>query len=457
MTKIDIKLPHFYFATSLKSIKNMSKDPVITAIDLGTDKCVTLIATVNPQTGVIKVVGVSAVPAKGIRKSMIVDLEQVMETVTQSVDAAERMAGFDVNSAYLAISGSHIKSINSKGVVAVASPDQEITHEDVARVIEAARAVSLPQDRRMIHVIPRFFKVDSQEGIRDPVGMTGVRLESEAHIITGMNTALRNLEKCMNDLGLTVNGFVFSGLAAAEVTLSDTEKELGVVVVDIGAGSTSFCVFVEGALEYSGAIPIGARHVTQDIALGCRISLDAAEKIKIALSSDKYQPLKRKAGESKEDLAKRRRKADKLDLSKLGIEDTTEELSKRTLVEGIIVPRVKEMLKMIAEELDKKDLLSQAPAGVVFCGGGAETISLVDVAKKVFRLPARVGVPTDIQGLVADIKRPSYASSIGLLLYGKRQGVGFSSKRSFNFNFLKALPIKSIVKNVGSMVKKLLP
>ena len=213
----------------------MARKKVITAIDLGTEKCTTTIATVSEDKE-IRVAGVGIVPSSGMRKSSIVDLEQVLNTISESVDKAERMAGIDIRSAHLSVSGSHIKSINSKGVVAVAQPDQEISNFDVSRVIEAARAVSLPNDTKIIHVIPRDFKVDSQDGIKDPVGMTGVRLESEAHIIMGTKTGLRNLEKCVNDLDLSVDAFVFSALAASEVVLSETEKELGVVLVDIGAG-----------------------------------------------------------------------------------------------------------------------------------------------------------------------------------------------------------------------------
>src|SRR5258708_3131035 len=253
----------------------MQRQSPITIIDLGTDKCVTLIATVTPETRDIQVLGVAAVPSRGMRKSQIVDLEDVLETMTESLDSAERMAGCEAKSATLSISGTHISSQNSKGVVAVASPSQEITQEDVARVLEAARAVSLPSAREIIHVVPRDFAVDSQQGIKDPVGMTGIRLESEAHIITGQTTALKNLAKIVQDLGLQLDGFVFSGLASAEVMLSETEKELGVVLVDIGAGSTAVCAYVEGALTYSAVLPVCARHITQHIALGCPIRLDS--------------------------------------------------------------------------------------------------------------------------------------------------------------------------------------
>ncbi len=400
----------------------MAQTSVITAIDVGTDKCVTLIASLVPNTNELRVLGVSAVPSKGMRKSQIIDLEQVLSTITESLDGAERMAGMDIKSAYVSVSGAHIGSLNSKGVVAVAAPDQEIIQEDVNRVIEAARAISLSSDREIIHVIPKNFKVDSQDGIKDPVGMTGVRLESEAHIITGMSTALRNLEKCMHDLGLTVDGFVFAGLAAAEVVLSDTEKELGIAVIDIGAGSTSLCVYVDGSLEFTTCLPVGARHITQDIALGCRVSIDTAEKIKIALSAEVQKPLLPHAGESKAEFNKRRKKADELKLADIEQSESTEVLSKRDILEGIMLPRMQEIFSLVSEKLKAQNLLSSIPAGVVISGGGAETAQIAEVAKRELNLPARIGKPVELQGLITDIHKPSYAASVGLLMHGKKRG-----------------------------------
>jgi cell division protein FtsA len=435
----------------------MSKNRVITAIDLGTDKCVTLIAAVGDDQQ-LRVVGVAAVPARGMKRSVIVDLEQVLNTITESLDAAERMAGFDVKSAYVSVSGTHISSRNSKGVVAVASPDQEITRLDVERVIEAARAISLPADREIMHVIPRDFKVDSQEGIKDPVGMTGVRLESEAHIITGMSTALKNLEKCLNDLALKVDGFVFAGLASAEVVITETEKELGVMVVDIGAGSTALCAYVDGCLEFSGAIPVGARHITQDIALGCRISLDAAEKIKLALHESDLQPVLPMAGESKEELTRRRKRADILDLQKLGISDNLEPLSKRTLVEGIMVPRMKELLDMIELKMSEAELLGKVPAGLVLTGGGALTVKMAEVARKTLNLPVRVGQPTKLEGLVSDIDKPTYATSVGLIMHGMRQGGGTVASSGSPFASIgNWLAPKGILHKLTGILKSVMP
>lgn len=436
----------------------MSKNKVLTAIDIGTDKCVTLIANTDVKDGQLRVVGVSAVPSKGMRKSVIVDLEQVVNTISESLDGAERMAGFDIKSAYVSISGTHISSRNSKGVVAVASPEQEITRIDVERVIEAARAVSLSNDQEIIHVVPRDFKVDSQAGIKDPVGMTGVRLESEAHIITGMTTSLRNIEKCLNDLGLALDGFVFSGLASAEVALTETEKELGVVVVDIGAGSTSICAYVEGSLELSDSIPIGARHITQDIALGCRISLENAEKIKISLSEEKYDQIKALPGESKEDLNKRRKKADQLDLQEIGVFESQEVLSKKTLVEGIMIPRMKEIFSLVAEKLEKNNIIGMVPAGLVICGGGAETVQIAEVAKRTLNLPARIGSPTIVKGLISDISRPSYTSAVGSLVYGQNQGGGDEIKTSFSLTTAFAkINLSGIIDKLKKLIKAILP
>lgn len=435
----------------------MAHTKIITGIDVGTDKCVTLVASVNEDQS-LQVVGVSAVPSRGMRKSQIIDLEKVLETITESLDGAERMAGLEVKTAYISVSGAHIKSQNSTGVVAVAVPNQEITNSDVERVIEAARAISLSSDREIIHVIPKDYKVDSQDGIKDPVGMTGVRLESEAHIITGMSTALRNLEKCIQDLGITVNDFVFSGISAAGVVLSETEKELGVAVVDIGAGSTSICAYVEGSLEYSGSIPIGARHITQDIALGCRVSLDTAEKIKIDLSNKKIKTLTPHAGESKADFSKRKKMQDEIKVSDYDHSDSDEILSHKTITEGIMLPRMQEIFGLVGDVLKEQGLLKDIPAGIVICGGGALTLHIAEVAKRELNLPARIGEPTKLDGLVRDIHSPLYATSIGLLYYGLNHGQPDSvSNFSIGSVFSGFGSVGKLPEKVGSLIKSLLP
>lgn len=433
------------------------QEAVIAAIDLGTDKCVTLIAKMGGTLSGLKVVGVCAVPAKGMKRSQIIDLEQATECISASLDGAERMAGTEIRSVIVSITGSHIHSQNSKGVVAVASPEQEITHSDIARVIEAARAVSLPADREIIHVLPNTFKVDSQEGIKDPVGMTGVRLEAEAHIISAMSTTMKNVQRILENLGLNVNSFVFSGLAASEAALSDTEKELGVCVVDIGAGTTSLCAYADGSLVYSGSIPIGARHVTQDIALGCRVPMDVAEQIKLNLKNEDLRPVKPLASESKQDFNARRKGLDELHLESITGEETTDVLSKRVLIEAIIAPRLTEIFDLVKERLESQKILGDIPAGVVLTGGGAETIGAVAVAKQQLKLPARLGIPLELDGLTIDIHKSAFATSIGLLLYGKAQGKVEKEHVGWSLAVPKLDQLSHLPRRMVSLFKSLIP
>ncbi|MBU0978290.1 MAG: cell division protein FtsA [Patescibacteria group bacterium] len=435
----------------------MSSQRVITAIDIGTDKCVTLIAIQDGETEQLRIAGFAAIPSKGMKKSQIIDLEQVLLTLNESLDAAERMAGLEVKQAYISVTGGHISSQNSRGVVAVASPDQEITAEDVTRVIEAARAISLPSDREVIHVIPKDFSVDSQTGIKDPVGMTGIRLESEAHIITGLSPSLRNTEKCIHDLGIEIEGFVFSGLASSQVVLTETEKELGVVVIDIGAGSTSMSAFVDGSLEFSCSLPLGARHITQDIALGCRVSLDAAERIKTHLSLDKTAQMIPLPGEIKPDFNKRRRQADQLHLSDLNLGDDSEVYSKRSIIDGIMAPRLREIFSLVGEKLETNQLFPLVPAGLVITGGGAKTISICDVAKNTLKLPARIGQPTAIPGLLSDVQDPVFATGVGLLVFASKR-LGGETHNGFSFSALtKNFSLSKLKQQVGKFFKSILP
>ncbi len=436
----------------------MSKEKVITAIDVGSDKVATLIATVGSESQRLRVVGSAATPAKGVLKGAIVDLESILSCVEQSLNSAERMAGFSIHSAYVSITGEHVKSQNSTGVVAVANPDKEIMSSDIERVIEAARAVSLPSDQEILHVVPRYYKVDSQAGIRDPTHMAGVRLEAEAHIISGSSTNILNLKKCLNDLGIEVQGFVFSALAASEVVLSDTEKELGVVACDIGAGTTSYCAYVEGALEFSGSFPIGARHITQDVALGCRIDQDVAEKIKTYLCEEGLTQLKPLSGESKKEFSKRKKEADILDLNLLGITGVSEELSQSFIVKGVMYPRIEEIVYKLGEKLDRAGILNKVPAGIVYSGGGALSIDLIEISERVLGFPAKISKPQRIDGLIAEAQSPVYAVGVGLLSYGKRQGAGESISPSFNLSeIIKNLKLGEFGSKVLSLVKKLLP
>jgi len=265
----------------------MAKTKLIAGIELGSSKVATLISqvTVDPVTfeTSVNIVGAATSPSKGVKKGQIVDIEETVEAAISSVEAAERMAGYNLDTSYIALSGAHVASQNSHGVVAVSDPEGEISIEDVDRVIEAASAVSLPSSREVVHVVPREFIVDGESGVRDAVGMSGVRLEVDTHIIHASSAAVKNLKKAVAEVGIEIEGLIFSGVASAEAVTTSTEKELGCCVIDIGGGVTAIAAYSDGALSYSGVIPIGAKNITNDLAIGLRVSLESAEKIKIFL------------------------------------------------------------------------------------------------------------------------------------------------------------------------------
>lgn len=430
----------------------MPKQNVIAAIDIGTAKICTLIAVVE-EGGSLRVVGASSVQSQGVKRSQIVNLEEASAAIAESVDAAERMAGFSIQRAFVSVGGKHIESQNSKGVVAIADPQGDIVQEDVARVIEAARAISLPSNREILHVVPTSFKVDSQEGIKDPIGMSGVRLEAETHIITGSSTVLKNIRKCVEQLGIEVVEFVFTALASSYAVLSETEQELGVALIDFGAGTTSVSAFVEGSLVYSGVIGVGAMHVTKDIALGSRVSIPSAEKIKIALSYLPPETPTRLPHETREESRKRRKQEDQLDLQQLGLSEDTRYLSRATVVDGIIAPRLREVFELIMSDLEREKLIGDIPAGLVLTGGGADTIGATEVARKVCPFAARIGKPSGIRGLIDEIETPMYACAMGLLLYGRHVGEGAAPAHS-GFRLASMTP-KFSLSNLEELIKKI--
>ncbi|MBI2598846.1 cell division protein FtsA [Candidatus Curtissbacteria bacterium] len=391
----------------------MPKDKIITAVDIGSSKITTVIA-LSPENSLPNIIGVSTVPSRGLKKGQVVDIEEAVLALTQSLEAAERMAGYSVGSAFVTTDGTHIESQNSKGVVAVGSPSGEISQEDVMRVVEAARAISLPSSKEILHVIPRYFVIDSQSGIKDPIGMNGVRLEVETHIITGATTALRNIAKCASLVGVDIEGMVFAGLASAYSVLSDTERELGVVLVDFGGGTTDITIFTDGSPVKSAVLPIGAKNITNDLAIGLRISLDSAEKIKLALS----QAPKVAIEMDEEGNAQDKKESDKLDLAGLSIEEDLRNVSKKTLTDGIIKPRLREILNMVKLEIQKSNYGGLTPSGVVITGGGGQTAGIVDLAKQELGMPVRIGNPRGATGLIDEIASPSFASSLGLIIYG---------------------------------------
>lgn len=422
----------------------MNRSKVIAGIELGSSKVATIIAQVqedeNSFEKKVNVIGASTVASKGIKKGQIVNIEEAVEAAVTSIEGAERMAGHNLSSAYVALGGAHIHSQNSHGVVAVSGPSGEIVDTDIERVIEAASAISLPESREIVHVLPREFVVDGESGVKDPVSMSGVRLEVDTHVVTASNAAVKNLSRTLLETDVKIDDLVFSGLAASYSVLTETEKELGCCLIDIGAGTTSVVAYVDGSLSYSGVIPVGAKNVTNDIAIGLRVSLDTAEKIKLALSQNKKADK-----DSKDDL----------DLTSLGISEVSK-VSKKTLIEGIIRPRLNEIFTMVRLELEKERIINRIPSGAIITGGGSKTIAATDAAKRMLSVPVRIGVPTNVYGLVDDILDPIYSVPLGLLIYGSRQEEQEQSS-GIKFPVKLNIPGKGMLHKLFESIKDLLP
>lgn len=420
------------------------RDQLIAALDIGSSKIASVIGLKSEETQELRIIGFNSTPSRGVKKGLVVDIDQVSSAIEESVEKTERMAGHKMSHVLVSVGGPHITSLNSHGVVAVSNPQAEISQEDVARVVEAASAISLSQTKQIIDVSSRDFIVDGQPGIKNPVGMTGVRLEVDTHIITASLTNLKNIDRCLSDLGLENAGYVFCGLASAESTLTDTEKELGVALVDIGGGKIDICLFVDGSLSYSASIQIGARHITNDIAVGLRVSLDSAEKIKLHL------------GKTQAKFDKLRKKDDILDLKTLGLEEGANDVSLKTLVDGIIAPRLEEMYRMIFEEIEKSGFLESIPSGLVITGGGALTLGMLEAGKRVIGLPIRIGVPEGINGLVDEILNPQYATTIGLLLHEEKNIIEKPQWKDFD-KILKDFSLSGSVTKVKNFFKQFIP
>lgn len=437
----------------------MAKDKVICAIDVGSSKIATLIASIDESVSTgrkINLIGVSSTVSKGVRKNQVVDIDEAVRAITESVEAAERMAGYSISNTFVSLGGPQIESVNQHAVVAVSEPEGEIKMSDIQRVNDAARAIPLPSSREILHVIPRTFTVDGQDGIKDPIGMTGVRLETETHIITGATTSMRNLVKCIQEVGIDVSELVFSGIASSLAILTDTEKELGVVLVDIGGETTDVVIFIDGSVSYSSVIPIGARHITSDMAVGLRISLESAEKIKLSLGKIQKIPVLAddREMEEKSNLKEKKKDEEVLDIKSIGIEEDVQKISRKAVVDGIIRPRLHEIFKFVGKEIKKSGFGTQIPSGLVLCGGGAQTVGILEQAKYVLGFPARVGQIEGLSGLIDEIDSPSFASAAGLILYGATQGRGSELHIPV---FSGSLPFKGIVQKGIALIKSILP
>lgn len=429
----------------------MIEGKIVVGVDIGTSKIVTIITRVDEF---VNVLGVSEIVSTGIKKGQIVNIEEAVVAINSSIEAAERMAGVSVSRVVASIGGGNVESQNSRGVVAVSQPEGEINPTDVARVIDAAKAVSLPSTREIIHVLPRSYTVDGQEGIKDPVGMSGTRLEVETHIITAGSPTIRNLEKAFSQVGVDVEALVFSGYSSSLSVLSETEKELGVVLVDIGAGTTDISIYIDGSVAFSSVLPIGARHITNDLAIGLRISLESAEKVKLFLSKPikKIMKFDEIEGEPKE-----KKPADEVDLASLGLPEQLNKVSQKTLIDGIIRPRLNEIFTMVGLEIKKSGFGGQTPSGLVITGGGARTVGAVDCAKRMLAMPVRIGEPMNIKGIIDEIQDTPFASVVGLAIYGAMIGVESTSNFKMQIPGIPSIRMGKAPKKIIDLIKSFIP
>jgi cell division protein FtsA len=391
----------------------MSHDEcVIAGLDIGTTKVCAVIGRIGAYE-TIDILGVGSSPSNGLRKGVVVNIESTVHSVASAIEKAELMAGIEVKSVFAGIAGGHITGRNSKGVVAVSTRGNEITSMEVERVIDAAKAIALPMEREVIHVLPHEFVVDNQEGIKDPIGMTGVRLEAEVHIVTGAVASAQNIVKSVNRAGYAVNDIVLEPLASALATLKDDEKELGVVLVDIGGGTTDILVYQNGSIRHTGVISMGGNHVTSDISIGLRIPNQRAEEIK------------RRWGLALSDIAD---SEEMIEIPSVGGRKPA--VMPRQVLAEIIEPRMEEILFLVKENLESKEIKDTLSGGVVLTGGASLLEGTATVAERIFEMPVRIGVPFGIGGLVDEVTSPEYSTSVGLVLYGMNmRPEGFNDNR----------------------------
>lgn len=381
----------------------MPDQTVLVAIDIGTTKVCVLIGEVDARTGGVDVIGIGQTPSDGLRKGVVVDIDRTVQSVAAAVDAAERLSGLKVRSAFVGISGSHIGSQNSRGMVAVSSRQHDVTREDTVRAIEAARAVSIPNTREILHVIPRGYVVDGQEGVRDPIGMSAVRLEVETHIVTASSTSVQNLSKCVQRAGVEIDELVLTPLASAEVLLTEEDRELGIALCDIGGDTTDVAIFQDGSISHCATIPMGARSVTSDLGLVLRVTPDVAEGLK--LKQGTALPLDVDPDEV-------------IQIISIG-EEVPRPITRRHVAQ-IIEARTAELFDHVAREVEAAGATNRLQAGLGLTGGGSLLTGIGRAARDQLGMSARVLVPRGMGGLTDAISTPPYSAASGLLTWGAR-------------------------------------
>lgn len=394
---------------------NKPEKELIVGLDIGTSKVVAIVAKVQDD-GELEVIGFGSHPSHGLKRGVVVNIEATVNSIQRAVEEAELMAGCEIHSVYTGIAGSHIRSLNSHGIVAIR--DREVGRSDVERVIDAARAVAIPADQRVLHVLPQEFIIDGQEGIRDPIGMSGVRLEARVHIVTGAASAAQNIVKCVQRCGLEVEDIVLEQLAASYAVLTEDEKELGAALIDIGGGTTDIAVFHDGAIKHTAVIPIAGDQVTNDIAISLRTPTQYAEEIKI-----KYACALSQLANSDETI----------EVPSVG-DRPPRRLARQTLAE-VVEPRYEELFTLVGNELRRSGFQEMIAAGIVITGGSSKMEGAVELAEEVFHMPVRLGMPQYVQGLGEIVRNPIHATGVGILLYARNKGEQQSLETTVQGNF----------------------
>lgn len=417
----------------------MAESELIVGLDIGSTAIRLAVGQFSPQLERPQIIGSAEVPAEGISKGIISSIEDAVSSISACIDRAERMIGVPIENAWVGISGNHIISQESRGVVAVARSNGEISEDDVERAIEAARTVATPPNYEILHVIPKGFTVDGQAGIKDPLGMTGVRLEVDTQIIQGLSSQIKNLTKAVHRPGIAIEDLVLSILATSEAVLGSRQKELGVAVINIGGSTTSFAVFEEGDILHTAVLPVGSDHITSDIAIGLRTSIEVAERIKLDYGSAFSDGIN---------------KRDEIDIGEL--EGKESNYVSRKYIAEITEARVEEIFEKIDAELKKIDKSGKLPAGVILTGGGAKLADIVEAAKKHLRLPAHLGLPTGVESAIDKINDPTFTTAVGLVLWGSH--LGSSQQRNGLGGFFgKITNFSSLGDKTKKWFKKIIP
>jgi cell division protein FtsA len=372
---------------------------LLVGLDIGTSKVVAIVGEIKAD-GALEIIGIGSHPSRGLKKGVVVNIESTVQSIQRAVEEAELMAGCEIHSVYAGIAGSHVRSLNSHGIVAI--KDKEVVQGDVERVIDAAKAVAIPADQKILHVLPQEYIIDSQEGIRDPIGMSGVRLEAKVHIVTGADSAAQNIVKCVQRCGLAVDDIVLEQLASSYAVLTEDEKDLGVCVVDIGGGTTDIAVFGGGAIRHTAVIPIAGDQITNDIAVSMRTPTQYAEDIKI-----KYACA----------LSQLANPDETIEVPSVG-DRPPRRLARQTLAE-IVEPRYEELFGLVRDELRRSGFEEAIAAGIVLTGGSARMEGTIELAEEVFHVPVRLGLPQHVTGLAEAVRSPIYSTGVGLLLYAR--------------------------------------